>query len=65
MPGLTFEPGRPDDLANCIERILTDQFLADELTRNARDLIERKYSWKAIARTTARAYATSVAAHPG
>jgi glycogen(starch) synthase len=63
--GLTFEPGRPDDLANCIERILTDQFLADELTRNARDLIERKYSWKAIARTTARAYATSVAAHPG
>ena len=63
--GLTFEPGRPDDLANCIERILTDQFLADELTRNARDLIERKYSWKAIARATARAYATSVAAHPG
>jgi glycogen(starch) synthase len=63
--GLTFEPGRPDDLANCIERVLTDQFLADELTRNARDLIERKYSWKAIAGATARVYATSIAAHQG
>jgi glycogen(starch) synthase len=61
--GLTFEPGRPDDLANCIERVLTDQFLADELTRNARDLIERKYSWKAIAGATARVYATSIASH--
>ena len=61
--GLTFEPGRPDDLANCIERVLTDQFLADELTRNARELIERKYSWKAIAAATARVYATSAASH--
>jgi glycogen(starch) synthase len=61
--GLTFEPGRPDDLANCIERVLTDHFLADELTRNARDLIERKYSWRAIAATTARVYATSISGH--
>lgn len=57
--GLTFEPGRPDDLANCIERVLTDQLLADELTRNARDLIERKYSWKAIASATAHVYAAA------
>ena len=61
--GLTFEPGRPDDLANCIERVLTDRLLADELTRNARDLIERKYSWQAIAATTARVYSDTVARH--
>ncbi len=61
--GLTFEPGRPDDLANCIERVLTDQFLADELTRNARELIERKYSWKAIAAATARVYAVAATGH--
>lgn len=60
--GLTFEPGRPDDLADCIERVLTDQFLADELTRNARELIERNYSWDAIATATARVYATSISA---
>jgi glycogen(starch) synthase len=61
--GLTFEPGRPDDLANCIERVLTDRLLADELTRNARDLIERKYSWQAIAATTARVYSDTIAGH--
>ena len=58
--GLTFEPGRPDDLANCIERVLTDQVLADELTRNASDLIEQNYSWAAIATATARVYSTSI-----
>jgi glycogen(starch) synthase len=61
--GLTFEPGRPDDLANCIERVLTDQVLADELTRNASDLIERNYSWAAIATATARVYTTSIDAY--
>ncbi|MFT4774088.1 MAG: glycosyltransferase involved in cell wall biosynthesis, partial [Ilumatobacter sp.] len=46
--------------ANCIERVLTDQVLADELTRNARDLIEQNYSWAAIATATARVYSTSI-----
>ena len=61
--GLTFEPGRPDDLANCIERVLTDRQLADELTRNARELIDRKYSWKAIAERTAQVYIDTAAGH--
>ncbi len=63
--GLTFEPGRPDDLAGCIERVLTDPFLAAELTRNARELIERKYSWRAIAEATARVYSVAVSGHRG
>jgi len=61
--GLTFEPGRPDDLANCIERVLTDPLLAAELTRNARELIDRKYSWQAIAESTAHVYATAMSEH--
>jgi glycogen(starch) synthase len=60
--GLTFEPGRSDDLADCIERVLTDHVLADELTRNARELIERNYSWAAIATATAGVYSTAIRA---
>ena len=60
--GLTFEPGRAEDLADCIERVLTDSFLAAELTRNARELIERKYSWDAIALATGRVYDTAITA---
>jgi glycogen(starch) synthase len=54
--GLTFEPGRPADLASCIERVLNDKFLAAELTKNAKELIDRKYSWQAVATATARVY---------
>jgi glycogen(starch) synthase len=54
--GLTFEPGRPNDLADCIERVLGDPQLADDLARNARELIDRKYAWDAIAAATADVY---------
>ena len=54
--GLTFEPGRPNDLADCIERVLGDPQLAADLTANARDLIDRKYAWDAIAAATADVY---------
>jgi len=54
--GLTFEPGNPDDLADAIERVLTEPDLAAGLVANARDLVERKYSWEAIAAATAVVY---------
>jgi glycogen(starch) synthase len=54
--GVTFEPGNPDDLADAIEQVLTNDELATILVANARDLVERKYSWSAIARTTAEVY---------
>jgi glycogen(starch) synthase len=53
---LTFEPGNTDDLADCIERVLTDDGLAAELTREARDLVERRFAWEAIAAATAEVY---------
>ena len=54
--GITFEPGNPDDLANAIERILNDDELAQLLRSNARDLVEQKYAWDAIATATASVY---------
>ena len=54
--GITFEPGNPDDLADAIEQVLTNHELATILIANARDLVERKYSWDAIARATVEVY---------
>lgn len=54
--GVTFEPGNPDELADAIERVLTDHDLAAVLVANARDLVQRKYAWSAIARSTADLY---------
>ncbi|RLE22552.1 MAG: hypothetical protein DRJ50_07460 [Actinobacteria bacterium] len=62
--GVTFEPGNPDDLADAIERILTDDQLADRLRTNARSLVEQKYAWDAIATATAAVY-TNVERGPG
>jgi glycogen synthase len=57
--GVTFEPGNPDDLAEAIEQVLTNDELATILVANARDLVERKYAWGAIARATAEVYVTA------
>jgi len=46
---LTFEPGNAHELADCIERVLTDRELADDLVRRGRELLEATYSWDAIA----------------
>lgn len=53
---VTFEPGDPGELAGAIERVLTDHELARALVANARDLVERKYAWPAIARATGELY---------
>jgi glycogen(starch) synthase len=53
---LLFEPGNAEDLAGCIERVLTDQVLADELVRRGHELLEASYSWDAIAARTVAVY---------
>lgn len=53
---LLFEPGNADELANCIEQVLTDQPLADEMVRRGRELLEATYSWDAIAARTIGVY---------
>jgi glycogen(starch) synthase len=58
---LMFEPGNADQLADCIERVLTDQPLADELVHRGHELLEATYSWDAIATRTVGVYAAAIA----
>lgn len=60
--GLTFEPGNPEDLAHCVELVLRDRMLAQQLTANARTLIENKYAWEAIAASVVQLYSTTTRA---
>ncbi len=53
---LLFEPGNADQLADCIERVLTDAELADELVRHGNQLLQASYSWDAIAARTSAVY---------
>lgn len=53
---LMFEPGNSDQLADCIERVLTDTDLADELVRRGHELLQASYSWDAIASRTVAVY---------
>jgi glycogen(starch) synthase len=55
--GVTFEPGNPDDLADAVEQVLSNDELATILVANARDVVARTYAWEAIARTTVDLYA--------
>jgi glycogen(starch) synthase len=55
--GLLFEPGNADELAACIEKVLTDHELADEMRRRGSALLADRYSWNAIAGATAAVYA--------
>lgn len=58
--GVTFEPGNPDDLADVIEQVLSNDELATILVANARDVVGRKYAWDAIARATIEVYARAL-----
>ena len=54
--GLLFEPGNADELATCIELVLTNPALADEMRRCGSALLAERYSWDAIAGATAAVY---------
>ena len=54
--GLLFEPGNAHELASCIEMVLTDDGLADEMRRRGAELLADRYSWDAIAGATSAVY---------
>lgn len=58
---LLFEPGNADELADCIERVLTSPDVADELVRCGRELLVATYSWDAIAARTITVYLEALA----
>jgi glycogen synthase len=55
--GLLFEPGNADELASCIEMVLSDDDLADEMRKHGAELLADRYSWQAIAGATTSVYA--------
>lgn len=57
--GMLFEPGNADELAVCIEMVLSDPDLAGEMRRAGAELLATRYSWAAIARATVNLYATA------
>jgi glycogen(starch) synthase len=58
---LLFEPGNAADLADCIERVLADSELADDLVTRGKALLRASYSWDAIATRTLGVYAEALA----
>ncbi len=55
--GLMFEPGNAAELASCIETVLSDPGLADDMRKQGAALLADRYSWTAIAGATASVYA--------
>lgn len=55
--GMLFEPGNADELATCIEMVLSDHALADEMRTRGAALLGARYSWVAIAGATTGIYA--------
>ena len=53
---MLFEPGNANDLANCIERVLTDEELAAEIVKRGKEILLATYSWDAIASRTMTVY---------
>ena len=60
---LLFEPGNADELADCIERVLTDDDLGDELVQRGREILQATYTWDAIAQRTMSVYQEALASH--
>jgi glycogen(starch) synthase len=58
---LLFEPGNAAELADCIERVLSDRDLADDMVRKGRELLQATYSWDAIATRTLMVYQEALA----
>jgi len=59
--GVLFEPGDHHGLAVAIERVLADPELAVTLRTNAADLLQRTYTWDAIAHATVAVYRKATA----
>lgn len=54
--GLLASPGDAEALHQSLARLFADPELAKKLTQNAREKIERDYSWEAVARQTREVY---------
>ena len=54
--GFLVEPGRSDELARALVKLLRDEELARTMGKAGRQRVELFFSWDSIARQTARLY---------
>lgn len=60
MNGMKFQTGNAEMLSQCIFELLTDNSLADTITRNADESILVKYRWEDLAKKTVDVYQESI-----
>ncbi len=59
--GLLVPPGKPDELATALRRVLDDRDLAARFGEAGRRRVEERFSWASVAERTARVYADAIA----
>ena len=55
--GLKFTPGNVGELQGCLVKILQNKEVATELKRHGKEMVNREYTWDAVAVKTAQIYA--------
>jgi glycogen synthase len=60
VTGLLVPPGRPEDLARALSRVLGDRALARALGRAGRRRVEERFSWASVAERTEQVYAAAI-----
>jgi glycosyltransferase involved in cell wall biosynthesis len=59
--GLLVPPGRPDALADALNRVLADPGLARAMGQAGRRRVEAAFAWASIAERTEQVYADAIA----
>ncbi len=60
ISGLLVPPGRPDDLANALRRLLDDPARRRAMGQAGRRRVEQQFSWASVAEQTERVYAEAI-----
>jgi glycosyltransferase involved in cell wall biosynthesis len=58
--GLLVPPGRPDELAAALRRVLENPALGRSLGQAGRSRVEAQFSWASVAERTERVYADAI-----
>jgi glycosyltransferase involved in cell wall biosynthesis len=61
VTGYLVPPGRPDDLAAALRRVLDDPAAAQAMGRAGRQRVEARFAWASVAARTEQVYAEAIA----
>ncbi|HKT03038.1 MAG TPA: glycosyltransferase family 4 protein [Rugosimonospora sp.] len=64
VTGVTFPAKNPDALADAVSTLLSDESNARKMADQAREMVQTRYGWAAIAKRTAASYRRTVARSP-